>query len=147
MAKKQILKGKADKHSSPISGLSKSNDRYEKHITFSFKDLDVNQNQKETFEIWESENLLLKLLNKIKDVSKQTVDEAKSSKVLNHYGSFPPSHKTKYKVPAYLSEELQWCSLHIQGKEVLAGHMYENVFYIVFLDKDHHFWISEKKHT
>lgn len=29
----------------------------------------------------------------------------------------------------------------------VAGYMKENTFYIVFLDKNHQFWITEKKHT
>ncbi len=102
---------------------------------------------KENFETWDSENLLLKLINKIKDVSMQTRDEATQQQVIKIYDSFPPSSKTKYKIPNHLNSELQWCTMHIQGKQVVAGHMIENVFYIVFLDKEHKFWISSKRNT
>lgn len=141
------LKGKSQTDNSPLKGASKSSNRYLRHISFSFKDMDTNQYLKENFENWNSEDLLLKLINKIKDVSKLTRDEATAQNIIKIYGSFPPSDKTEYSVPSYLNEELQWGVLHVQGKEVVAGHMIENIFYIVFLDKEHKFWISTKKNT
>ncbi len=36
---------------------------------------------------------------------------------------------------------------HGQGKECIIGHFEDNIFHIVFLDKNHEFWISKKKNT
>jgi hypothetical protein len=47
----------------------------------------------------------------------------------------------------HIIEDAEWASLHIKGKERIAGHIIGNVFYVVFLDKDHRFWRTEKKHT
>jgi len=147
MAKnKNRLKGQSKKKTSNIEGKSNSMG-FNSPVVFSFKELDSTQHLKETFECWDKENLLPKLLNKIKDLSKMKMSEATQSNTIKNYGYFPPKDKTKYKVPKHLSEELQWASMHIQGKEVVAGHIVENVFYIVFLDREHKFWKSEKKNT
>jgi len=87
------------------------------------------------------------LLNKIKEITRFNIEEAKKQKIIKIYPNFPPTDKTKYTIPSYLNEQLQWCVAHIQGKEVIAGHLIENTFYVVFLDKEHHFWISTKKNT
>ena len=144
--KKQKIKEAAKRNKSAISGMS-GNKNFNGHVIFSFKEIDSSQHLKETFECWAKENLLLKLLNRIKDISQMTMNEATNNQVIKNYGSFPPSSKTEYMPPKSLSEELQWASLHIQGKEVIAGRIVENTFYIVFLDREHKFWISEKKHT
>ncbi|HFU76494.1 MAG TPA: hypothetical protein ENK66_09650 [Arcobacter sp.] len=144
-SRKNPLKNKASKKSD-IKG--KSNPfGFNAPVVFSFKELDSTQHLKETFECWDKENLLPKLLNKIKDVSTMNMSDATQSNTIKNYGHFPESNKTKYKVPTHLSKELQWASMHIQGREVVAGHIVENVFYIVFLDREHKFWISKKKYT
>jgi len=145
MAKKKFPKGISNNKKNILCNMSSRN--YDGKINFSFKDLDISQHNKENFQTWEQENLLLSLLNRIKEITCLDIEEAKKQKIIKVYPSFPPSSKTKYKVPSYLSEELQWCVAHIQGKEVIAGHLIENTFYIVFLDKEHHFWVSSKKHT
>ncbi len=37
--------------------------------------------------------------------------------------------------------------MHIQNKECVIGHTLRNVFYVVFLDKEHGFYPSELKNT
>jgi len=145
MARKKSLKGLSQKKPNILSNLSSRD--YNGKINFSFRDLDVSQHNKEDFENWEKNNLLLKLLNRIKEITCLNIEEAKNQNIIKIYPNFPPSDKTKYKIPPYLNEQLQWCVAHIQGKEVIAGHLIENTFYVVFLDKKHHFWISTKKYT
>lgn len=41
-------------------------------------------------------------------------------------------------------EDVQWSSLHINGRCCLIGHIVKNTFYLIFLDKDHRFWITKK---
>lgn len=65
--------------------------------------------------------------------------------VLDEYGYFPP--KSNFKHPKHVPEDVSWASLHLCGRACLGGHIVENIFYVVFLDKDHEFWITEKKHT
>ena len=140
-------KSVSQKKNSSIQGKSREESVFNKKILFSFKDINFFQAKKENFNTWSENNLLVKLMDKITEVSKLTVNEAKKQQVIKIYGDFPPSSKTKYKKPVYLENGLQWGVMHIQGKEVIAGYLVENIFYIVFLDKDHLFWISEKKNT
>jgi hypothetical protein len=39
--------------------------------------------------------------------------------------------------------QLQAYSMHIKGLPCVAGHMVQNVFYVVFLDKHHKFFPSD----
>jgi hypothetical protein len=56
---------------------------------------------------------------------------------------FPPD--SKFKQPKHLSNET-WAVMHITGtsKEVVAGYIEDDIFYIIFLDKEHEFWPSSK---
>ena len=140
------LSGQSKKRKSLVDGVSKSESHFDKFVSFSFKDLNSNQHLKEDFNDWDSEKLLVKLLTKIKEILNQKMSEA-TKQTITIYGAFPPSNKTKYQVPSYLNEQIQWGTIHMQGKEVIAGYMIENIFSVVFLDKEHKFWISEKKNT
>ena len=63
------------------------------------------------------------------------------------YKNPPPKDKTKFTIQNYIPEEANWARIHINNKSVIVGHIVGNKFYIVFLDKRHDFWLSEKKHT
>lgn len=113
-----------------------------KLLCFSFQYFDPTQGQ--SFADWQSSNLLVPLLDKLKEYSKLSIMEAQQ----NHftiYSEFPA--KSDFKPPKHIPPDVSWASLHIKGKECVIGHVVSNVFYIVFLDKDHRFWITEKKHT
>jgi hypothetical protein len=84
------------------------------------------------------------MLDKLKEYSRKTVTEAQKAK-FTIYGSFPENSRFDY--PKYITEDAIWVSMHIQGKECIAGHIIGNIFYVVFLDREHHFWPTEKKHT
>jgi hypothetical protein len=111
-------------------------------IVFSFKDFDHTQGQ--TFAQWGDIKLLRILLDKIREYSRKTILEAQQAS-FNIYGEFPShSHFTH---PRHIIPDAIWASMHIQGKECIAGHIIDNTFYVVFFDKEHHFWPTEKKHT
>jgi hypothetical protein len=114
-----------------------------KEMLFSFRDFDHTQGQ--TFLDWHENKLLHILLERIKEFCKFSRTEAVQNKRLKVYGDFP--HNSVFKYPAYIVEDAEWASWHVQGKERIAGHIIDNVFYVVFLDKEHHFWPVEKKHT
>lgn len=114
-------------------------------IVLSFKDFDRNQGQ--SFEEWESEQLLALAVNKLREVCQFTVGEATAQQVIKPYTkvSFPP--ESGFVHPKHILPDVTWCSMHIQGKECVIGYLEDNIFHIVFLDKDHKFWKTEKKHT
>jgi hypothetical protein len=114
-----------------------------KELLFSFRDFDHTQGQ--TFQNWHESKLLPILLERIKEFCKFSRTEAMRNQCLKVYGDFP--NNSVFKHPVHIAEDAEWASLHIQGKERIAGHIIGNIFYVVFLDKEHRFWPTEKKHT
>ena len=117
----------------------------EPYIVFSFRDFDRNQGQ--NFKDWEQDKLLLLLINKLHEISQLTKNQAITKGIIKQYTKtdFPPI--SKFKHPKHIMNDVTWCSIHIQGKECVIGYFEENVFYLVFLDKNHEFWITKKKNT
>jgi hypothetical protein len=137
------MKGKS-KLSGAISEKSRLPSRsIKKEMLFSFKDFDHTQGQ--SFRDWQKSELLHILLERMKEFCKFSRTEAEQNRCLKVYGDFPKN--SIFKHPVYIAEDAEWASLHIQGKERIAGHIIDSVFYIVFLDKEHQFWPTEKRHT
>ena len=117
-------------------------------LSFNFKDFDFNQCPPgQTLEKWQESNMLDKLLRKFIDVCACTRPEAEQKELLKVYGKFPT--KSQFKIPKHIEGEVAWGTIQRIGgqKPRLAGYIIESVFYPVFLDKDHLFFPSEKKHT
>jgi hypothetical protein len=112
-------------------------------IVFSLKDFDINQG--ESFEEWEKEQILSNVLTRLRQISSLSIEEALSKQMINKYDSFPV--KSDFYYPKHIREGVNWASIRIKGKERIIGYIEDNIFYLVFLDKDHRFWITEKKHT
>lgn len=119
-------------------------------LTFNFKNLIQNQPPKnpETVELWQELNLITVLVNKLRELSKLTRNEACHQQQIKIYGDFPAKSKTDFILPDYFDKHLTWGVIEgLGGLPRVAGYMSENTFYIVFLDSKHKFWKSEKKHT
>ena len=114
-------------------------------IVFSFKDFD--RNQGESFNDWENNKLLALAIEKIHEVCNLSRLEATKQQIIKEYpqGQFPPH--SDFTHPKHIPNDISWCTMHIQGKECVIGYFEDNIFFIVFLDKNHRFWITEKKHT
>jgi hypothetical protein len=114
-------------------------------IVLSFRDFDRNQGQ--NFEEWEEERLLALAINKLRDICQLTRIQATNQQIIKEYSKvdFPPN--SAFKHPKHVLPDVDWCSMHIQGKECIIGHFEDNIFHIVFLDKNHEFWITKKKNT
>lgn len=115
----------------------------EKYIVFSFSDFDRNQGQ--SFAEWEEEKLLSLAIDKLSQISNLTMSQAQSQQIIKIYTKvdFPP--KSDFEYPKHVKEGATWASFHVQGKECIIGHVTENIFNVVFLDKDHNFWKTKKK--
>ncbi|PSW74292.1 hypothetical protein C9J41_05295 [Photobacterium sp. GB-50] len=114
-------------------------------LTFSFKFLDQTQpkGKEETITLWEGKGLLKSLINRLKELSVLTREEAFSQKQLKNYGDFPPRDKTDFFHPEHVEKNVAWGVIEgIGGLPRVAGFIQENTFYIVFLDSNHRFWIS-----
>lgn len=139
------IKGKASQQNLGLAKKSLNQDaikKYNNNFIVSFEYLDRNQGQ--DFEDWDKEGLLVDMLNTLRDYCMKPLQESKGGK-FKIYGAFPP--QSKFKHPLHVPRDVDWASLHINGKVCLAGHVYENIFYVVFLDKNHEFWPSKLKHT
>ena len=114
-------------------------------ILFSFKDFDSTQGQ--SFSDWEKEELLSVMLEKLKNLSELNMLEAIQQKIIKRYGDFPPV--TDFTHPKHIAGDVNWGVISsLKGRKGrIAGHIIDNIFYIVFLDKEHRFWITEKKGT
>ncbi len=121
------------------------NGKKEPFIVLSLRNRD--RNQGESYDEWQEEEILALALMKLQEVCNLTKIEATTSQIIKEYpkGVFPPN--SDFTHPRHIPDDISWCSMHIQGKECIIGYFEENIFYIVFLDKDHRFWITQKKNT
>ncbi len=125
-----------------LRGVETKHAKKEPLIVFSFKDFDRNQGQ--GFEEWEEEKLLALAISKLRDICQLTRVQATSKQIIKQYSnvSFPPN--TAFEHPKHVLPDVVWCSMHIQGKECIIGYFEDNIFHIVFFDKNHEFWITNK---
>lgn len=120
------------------------------------------QSASQSFEDWDHNNLS-KLLNKLKDYSKEPLtywmqQSCGAGKVLTIYGSFPT--KSEFAHPKHVPHQASWGRFRLESKVRLVGfivpNVYEdkahpqtgkrydcNTFYVVFLDANHKFWLTE----
>ena len=108
-------------------------------ISFSWEKLDAVQGQR--ILEWEGEGLLSQFCSRMQQIGQYQASEALAQQLIKQYTqlSFPPD--SKFDVPKHVTP-ISWAVIHItpKSKEVVAGFVENDVFYIVFLDKHHHFW-------
>jgi hypothetical protein len=133
-----VINGKSKNPQNPLAGKSALKSNGNRKLLFSFKDFDSNQGQ--SFIEWEKEKLLADLMIKMYEYSNRTIQTAFDGR-FKIYGNFPK--KTRFKYPPHVTSDANWASMHIKGQPCIAGHIVENIFYIVFLDKEHHFYYCD----
>ena len=110
-------------------------------ISFSWEKLDRIQGQ--TVSDWESEGLLSQLCTRMQQIGQFDATNALAQQLIKQYTQvgFPPN--SKFDIPKHVTP-IYWAVIHItpNSKAVVAGYIEEDVFYVVFLDKEHHFWPS-----
>lgn len=112
----------------------------DEYFLFSLRQFDSTQG--ETFKFWQDNLILADLVNVLKGYSCSTLKSQVDKNKFTIYGDFPPADKTEFHHPKHVPEDARWARIHITGKHILAGHIVGNLFYIVFLDFHHKFWIS-----
>ncbi len=131
-----------------LTGLSSCPESIQKEdnncFMLSFKYLDTMQGQR--FIDWEKEGILSKAMDTLSNYCRDTIPN-QTGNSFTIYGGFPPKGKTKFSHPKHVPPDANWARIHVQGRECVAGHVHHNVFYVVFLDKEHKFWINKLKHT
>lgn len=114
-------------------------------IVLSFKNFDINQGQ--SFDDWEAEQLLSVAINKLRALCQYTIPQATNAGMLKIYTKVPFPPESGFEHPKHIPPDIDWCSMHIGNKPCVIGYFEDNIFQIVFLDKEHEFWISKKKNT
>lgn len=87
--------------------------------------------------------MLAKAIERLYEYSQKLISQTDKEYAI--YEAFPEN--SNFTPPNYAPQDAVWARIHVDGKHVIAGHIVENVFYVVFLDSNHKFWITEKKHT
>ena len=141
---KKRFKGQSNKSKDRIKGVSGNPEITNELFLLSFKDLDKSQGQ--TLSSWENDAILAHAIDVLGNYCKSKL-ESQLDKKFTIYGDFPDSAKTDFSHPKHVTEDAKWARIHAKGKQCIIGHVVDNVFYVVFLDGNHDFWITEKKNT
>lgn len=151
---KKKIKRKEKLLKSPLQNIAEKKLQSSKEkFDVNFSWLDYNQQPDGgTFESWHDNNILLDAFNTLKEFTKLTQNEIKSDwggkkAKWVEYNRWPPN--CKFNPPQHLQdfdiETLNWARIRFGSKKRIVGVLYENTFYIVFLDHDHNFWVTEQK--
>ena len=129
-------------------------------LSFSFKYFDASQKAGQDFKDWTDEQKN-KLLNKLKEYSyedkKYWLNQRVGSgglKVLEIYGAFPCN--SDFVHPVHVPDDVRWARFRMESAVRLVGFFVDedsarlkglstDIFYIVFLDKNHCFYKMESK--
>jgi len=116
----------------------------QRKITFSF--IKYYKGEGQSYEEWDSCGLLAELLKMFQHVGNHSPVEARQQKLIKEYKEFPPH--SEFKHPKHIGY-VTWAVMHVTAtsKEVVVGYIEDDVFYIIFLDKEHKFWPTELKNT
>jgi hypothetical protein len=136
--KKGLFSGKADNDTA-------KREEEDGLFLLSLKDLDREQGQQ--LVDWEEEKILARALDAIRGYCCSPLVSQMNTDKFTCYGNFPHDSVTEFRHPAHVPEDALWARIHITGKQCVVGHIVRNVFYIVFLDKDHGFYKSKLRHT
>jgi hypothetical protein len=124
-------------------------------VLLSFEYLDITQGQ--TLKQWsDNGDLLLKLTEMSAILNKLTYSQAIIQKHIIEYNiddntKFSASNMplvSAWKYPkGLLNKKVKWCKIRLGSTRRVIGYMDNNIFYVVFLDKDHEFYPTEPNNT
>jgi hypothetical protein len=130
----------------PGATLKKREQESSELFCISFKHLATAQGQ--TFKQWQKEELLSKGMEALQSLCGMKMSQACSNaqrQVFKTYTSYPDG--SMFAPPKHTPPDARWARAKFSSKRVIAGHVVRNVFFVVFLDKDHVFAPSRKKNT
>ncbi len=150
-------------NSIPTISLDSDDNDLTSKCKFNFGYFDVQNEISQDFKDW-SHDELVKLLEKLKNYSKSSLEYWKNKKVGNYpvfvvYDKFPD--KTDFTKPKHIPHQVLWARFHLENMVRLIGfvipdeykdkvhqktaHGFDtNTFYVVYLDKEHKFYKTEK---
>jgi hypothetical protein len=130
-------------------------DIFRDNIAFSFQYFDNSQAAGQDFSDW-TKDQIVKLLNKLKHYSSNTMAHWRRERigggrsVLEVYGNFPV--QSEFTHPKHVPLDIEWARFRLEGDMRLIGFilpnqiatensLVKNIFYIVFLDQNHRFYL------
>ena len=114
------------------------------NITISFCFSKIDKTQGETIEQWEQLGLLSTFIEKTQQISNLEYQHALAKQLIKQYTKVGFPENSEFKEPKHVNPNC-WAVIHItqNSKEVVVGYIENNIFYIVFLDKEHKFWPTD----
>ena len=119
-------------------------EKYANKCKFSFQYFDDSQEHASSFLDWQKMGTLVEALETLRGFCKSTLSEQLKTKKFKTYGSFPDKDKTKFFHPKHVPQDACWGRLHVNGDKIMAGHIVNDTFYIVFFDSNHNFYLTKK---
>ena len=129
-------------------------------LSFSLKYFDGSQKAGQDFKDW-NDNEKTKLLDKLKEYSKENKQYWLNQRtgsggltILEIYGAFP--RNSDFSCPIHVPDNVKWARFRLESKVRLIGFFIDeteaqekqlstDIFYVVFLDKNHRFYLTEKE--
>lgn len=129
-------------------------------LSFSLKYFDGSQKAGQDFKDW-NDNEKTKLLDKLKEYSKENKQYWLGERVgsggltiLEIYGTFP--RNSDFTHPRHVPDNVKWARFRLESKVRLIGFFIDetearekqlstDIFYVVFLDKNHRFYLLENE--
>lgn len=133
------MKVKSGARPNRLAGQGEFKEQQPLPLCFNFAHLDQTQGQ--TLAAWEKDGLLSQMLTRFRDHGTKQIAQC-FSKTFKSYKSYPP--ESDFSPPAYVPQDAIWASMHLCNRVCVGGHIVRNIFFVVFLDKDHRFWPTEK---
>lgn len=145
-------------NSIPQASIDSEKDTLAGKCKFNFSYYDV-QPAGQSFEDWTKEQLS-DLLHKLKDYSRESLSYWVTQRVFVIYGAFP--RNSKFTHPRHIPHQAQWARFRLESAVRLVGFILPegynetrhegtkklfdcNTFYVVFLDENHQFYLTEQK--
>ena len=115
------------------------------NFKLSFQYLDTTQKFGSTFKDWQSVGLLSKAMETLQGYCCSPLRQSIDGDKLTIYATYPSKAKTDFLYPQNVPEDAHSARIHINNKSVIIGHVVGETFYVVFLDKTHHFYLTKRK--
>lgn len=117
-----------------------------RNISFSLTKLIITQG--ETIEQWDELGLLPELFLRFKYLGQFSVQKAIQEGFITQYNKVSFPLNSGFTMPKHIIDVI-WTVMHLRNKskEVVVGYIEDDIFFVVFLDKEHNFWPSNLKNT
>jgi len=110
----------------------------------SFQYLDTAQKYGSSFKDWQKAGLLSKAMDTLRGYCRRPLVEQLDGDKFTTYSGFPAKGDTLFEYPQNVPLDANWARIHVTGAAVLIGHIVNDTFYVVFLDKTHKFYLTKK---